>query len=616
MSEYIGSRIALISKSDIKYIGTLHEINSESHTVALESVTSYGTEGRKGNPAEEIAGSEHVYEYIVFRGSDVKELNIVAPPGDAAQENRRPAVPDDPAILGSARPVPPPQQQQQHQQPPPQHQQNQFRGPPPPPYQQQQHFGYPPPNQFQQQPRFQGPGGPHGFPGAPGAVPGYGMGPPPPGYGGMGYGPPGPGFQGPPPPGHFPPNQQMPIGPPGQQQMNQQRPPPHMQQGPPQQQQQPPMGSKQGTPQPDAQQLAKPPGLQLPESQRPIEMSGTPAPSAVAASTPAGPPPPIDSKPTAAAATAPAAKPVPKANSRVALPLASSNVLAAKPPQRPAQASQPAQAQQPPPAQAPPAQPRSVQDATQAATAAVAAAMAKLGAANTNQQSAVDNLTQKVNQMRVQGGPSEPPNRARGRGRGGQGQRGGRRESQPKAIEVPKEDYDFESANAKFNKEDLVKERIASGSPMGSPAAHGGQNGDASPMENGHGREEDEEVKMPGATAADKGYNKKSSFFDDISSDLKDRTEAAASGGHYVDGRAMRREERSRNMETFGQGSVDGGGGYRGGFRGRGRGRGFGRGGGGGRGLGGRGGLEGRGGGMRGRGRGDGEYGVQTAGPV
>ena len=100
MSEYIGSRIALISKSDIKYIGTLHEINSESHTVALESVTSYGTEGRKGNPAEEIAGSEHVYEYIVFRGSDVKELNIVAPPGDAAQENRRPAVPDDPAILG------------------------------------------------------------------------------------------------------------------------------------------------------------------------------------------------------------------------------------------------------------------------------------------------------------------------------------------------------------------------------------------------------------------------------------------------------------------------------------------------------------------------------------
>ena len=99
MSEYIGSSISLISKSDIKYIGTLHEINSETHTVALENVTSYGTEGRKGNPAEEIAGSGQVYEYIVFRGSDVKGLEIISPPG--AKENQAPPkVPDDPAILG------------------------------------------------------------------------------------------------------------------------------------------------------------------------------------------------------------------------------------------------------------------------------------------------------------------------------------------------------------------------------------------------------------------------------------------------------------------------------------------------------------------------------------
>ena len=100
MSEYIGSRISLISKSDIKYIGTLHEINSEKHTVALEQVSSFGTEGRKGNPSEEIPGSDQVYEYIVFRGSDVKELTIVAPPGQREGENNRPKVPDDPAILG------------------------------------------------------------------------------------------------------------------------------------------------------------------------------------------------------------------------------------------------------------------------------------------------------------------------------------------------------------------------------------------------------------------------------------------------------------------------------------------------------------------------------------
>lgn len=99
MSEYIGSHISLISKSDIRYLGTLHEINSESSTVALENVRSYGTEGRRGNPAEEIPGSDQVYEYIVFRGSDVKELSIM----EQSKENKAPSMPNDPAILGVSR---------------------------------------------------------------------------------------------------------------------------------------------------------------------------------------------------------------------------------------------------------------------------------------------------------------------------------------------------------------------------------------------------------------------------------------------------------------------------------------------------------------------------------
>ena len=98
MAEFLGARIALISRSDIKYIGTLHEINSDNLTVALENVTSYGTEGRKGNEDEEIPGSDVVYEYIVFRGSDVKKLDIVSGPGE--KENQPPQVPNDPAILG------------------------------------------------------------------------------------------------------------------------------------------------------------------------------------------------------------------------------------------------------------------------------------------------------------------------------------------------------------------------------------------------------------------------------------------------------------------------------------------------------------------------------------
>jgi protein LSM14 len=80
-------------------VGTLHEINSETSTVALENVSSFGTEGRKSDPSEEIIPpSDSVYEYIVFRGSDVKDLRVEEPP--AARENIPPQVPNDPAILG------------------------------------------------------------------------------------------------------------------------------------------------------------------------------------------------------------------------------------------------------------------------------------------------------------------------------------------------------------------------------------------------------------------------------------------------------------------------------------------------------------------------------------
>jgi hypothetical protein len=80
------------------YVGTLHEINSENSTVALEQVRSHGTEGRKSNPEEEVPPNDAVYEYIVFRGSDVKDLRIE----EAPKENKPPPpqIPNDPAILG------------------------------------------------------------------------------------------------------------------------------------------------------------------------------------------------------------------------------------------------------------------------------------------------------------------------------------------------------------------------------------------------------------------------------------------------------------------------------------------------------------------------------------
>jgi protein LSM14 len=195
-----------------------------------------------------------------------------------------------------------------------------------------------------------------------------------------------------------------------------------------------------------------------------------------------------------------------------------------------------------------------IDDATKAATAAVAAAMAKLppiGGQQSNGSSAVDNLTKKVKEMRT----NEPIRAPRHPGVGGFGShrgrgRGGHAHKTTK-IEVPAGDFDFESANAKFNKQDLVKEAIA-GSPLGEAPADGVEEAN------------DNDVVIPKIAS----YNKASSFFDDLSSEIKDR----ADGGERPGGRAWRGEEQKKNLETFGQGSVDNG--YRGGYRGRGRGRG------------------------------------------
>lgn len=200
-----------------------------------------------------------------------------------------------------------------------------------------------------------------------------------------------------------------------------------------------------------------------------------------------------------------------------------------------------------------------IDDATQAATAAVAAAMAKLApvAVQQNGDNAMDNLTKKVNELRTND-PIRAPRHPGAEGFGNRGGRDGHRgrvrggsRQETRKVEVPKADFDFESSNAKFNKDELLKE-----ANTGSPLAEKGdsiENGDVS-------------------NAPTTSYNKASSFFDDLSSEIKDRAEATT---QRPGGREWRGEEQKKNLETFGQGSVDNG--YRGGYRGRGRGRGRGR---------------------------------------
>ncbi|GET89141.1 hypothetical protein, conserved [Leishmania tarentolae] len=91
MQNSVGDVINLISKSEIRYEGQLHSINTEENTVSLSNVRIYGTEGRKGGGVDEVPPTEQLFEFIVFRGSDIKDLTVFR---DSSSPQAR-----DPAIV-------------------------------------------------------------------------------------------------------------------------------------------------------------------------------------------------------------------------------------------------------------------------------------------------------------------------------------------------------------------------------------------------------------------------------------------------------------------------------------------------------------------------------------
>lgn len=401
---------------------------------------------------------------------------------------------------------------------------------------------------------------------------------PPPGW----YPPPGSGYP-PPPPGQFAPHQQMPpFGNPG-----------------PQSGQQGQGGPPRGAP-PQAVEVEvstsgtnlQKPAVNLPSAptttQTPKSNTTTPAPTTQKTA----PPPPVESKPDVAAALAPPAPTqAPGVSKNAPAGPRSGRIIPAIPFTSPGAKSspQPVTKSAVAPTQTSTTEKNQFdlaqsgqaaanaalqyQNAAQAATAAVAAAMAKLPPMGGQSQKppgdgdAIDNLTKKVNEMRTddrirhsrQPGTGGYAAGHRGAGRGGRS-RGGR-EQQGKSLEVPTTDFDFESSNAQFNKQDLSKEAIATESPAETPT----EGGSANPSNGESINNATADVVIPGAGV---GMYNKSSFFDNISSEAKDR-EDTTDGKRG--GMEFRSEERRRNLETFGLGSVDGG--YRGGFRGRGRGR-------------------------------------------
>lgn len=89
---YLGSKISLISKSEIRYEGILYTIDAQESIIALAKVRSFGTEDRLAEMP--VPARDDVYEYIIFRGTDIKKIEVCEGPKAPVS-----SIHNDPAIV-------------------------------------------------------------------------------------------------------------------------------------------------------------------------------------------------------------------------------------------------------------------------------------------------------------------------------------------------------------------------------------------------------------------------------------------------------------------------------------------------------------------------------------
>ncbi|XP_035501414.2 protein LSM14 homolog B isoform X1 [Scophthalmus maximus] len=91
---YIGCKIGLISRAHNRYEGILYTIDKVNSTVVLAKVKCFGTEGRPTD--RPTPPKDDIYEYITFRGNDIKDIALCELP------RSHHGLPADPAIIQSS----------------------------------------------------------------------------------------------------------------------------------------------------------------------------------------------------------------------------------------------------------------------------------------------------------------------------------------------------------------------------------------------------------------------------------------------------------------------------------------------------------------------------------
>ena len=97
-----GSLITLITNAQVRYEGTLIEINRTERSMNLSNVRSFGTEGRRDGK-NEIQPHENIIQSVVFKVDHVKDFQIIKRPEKAtpAPEPKEELQDQDPAIISS-----------------------------------------------------------------------------------------------------------------------------------------------------------------------------------------------------------------------------------------------------------------------------------------------------------------------------------------------------------------------------------------------------------------------------------------------------------------------------------------------------------------------------------
>ena len=96
-----GSLISLITNAQVRYEGTLIEINRVERSMNLQNVRSFGTEGRRDGK-NEISAHENTIPSVIFKVDHVKDFSIIKRPEPTETKPKKPELQEqDPAIINA-----------------------------------------------------------------------------------------------------------------------------------------------------------------------------------------------------------------------------------------------------------------------------------------------------------------------------------------------------------------------------------------------------------------------------------------------------------------------------------------------------------------------------------